>query len=159
MSIALNDTTPAAPAGGTNIKWQRDVSGNVSAYINVAPELIGNNVDSTAQSANIGTTTLVSSPSAGGYRVSCYIVLTQAATSSSTLPQIQITWQDFDTGVTKTANVTASGITTNTIGDYSQGDIVISAAAATISYSTTGYASSGVTPMQYKIHIRTEYTA
>jgi hypothetical protein len=30
--INLNDTTPAAPTGGFNIKWQQDSSGNVSAY-------------------------------------------------------------------------------------------------------------------------------
>jgi hypothetical protein len=31
--INLNDSTPAPPAGGTNVKWQEDVSGNTSAYI------------------------------------------------------------------------------------------------------------------------------
>lgn len=30
--INLSDSTPAAPTGGTNIKWQQDSSGNVSAY-------------------------------------------------------------------------------------------------------------------------------
>jgi hypothetical protein len=30
--INLNDTTPAAPTGGFNVKWQQDSSGNVSAY-------------------------------------------------------------------------------------------------------------------------------
>jgi hypothetical protein len=29
----FNDTTPAAPSGKTNVKWQVDGSGNVSAYI------------------------------------------------------------------------------------------------------------------------------
>lgn len=32
MAINLNDTLPAAPAGGKNIKWQEDISGNVSGY-------------------------------------------------------------------------------------------------------------------------------
>jgi hypothetical protein len=30
--INLSDSTPAAPTGGFNIKWQQDASGNVSAY-------------------------------------------------------------------------------------------------------------------------------
>jgi uncharacterized protein YkuJ len=29
----LNDTTPAAPAGGLNVKWQTDGAGNDSAYV------------------------------------------------------------------------------------------------------------------------------
>lgn len=29
----LNDTTPAAPIGGANVRWQEDASGNTSAYI------------------------------------------------------------------------------------------------------------------------------
>jgi hypothetical protein len=36
MSVNLNDTTPAAPAGGLNVKWQTDGSGNDSAYIVLA---------------------------------------------------------------------------------------------------------------------------
>ena len=33
MSINPNDTTPAAPGANVNVKWQTDVSGNVSAYV------------------------------------------------------------------------------------------------------------------------------
>ena len=33
MSINLSDTTPAAPAANANVKWQTDVSGNVSGYV------------------------------------------------------------------------------------------------------------------------------
>jgi hypothetical protein len=33
MSINFNDTTPAAGGGNTNVKWQKDGSGNVSAYV------------------------------------------------------------------------------------------------------------------------------
>jgi hypothetical protein len=35
--INLSDTTPAAPTGASNIKWQQDSSGNVSAYTPTAP--------------------------------------------------------------------------------------------------------------------------
>lgn len=37
MSTNLNDTTPTAPTGGRNIKWQQDGSGNTSAYTSLAP--------------------------------------------------------------------------------------------------------------------------
>lgn len=33
MSSNFNDTTPAPPAGGTNVKWQSDGGGNDSAYV------------------------------------------------------------------------------------------------------------------------------
>ena len=33
MASNFNDTTPAAPAGGANVKWQTDGSGNDSAYV------------------------------------------------------------------------------------------------------------------------------
>ena len=29
----FNNTTPAAPAGNTNVIWQVDINGNVSAYV------------------------------------------------------------------------------------------------------------------------------
>lgn len=33
MATNFNDTTPAAPGGYTNVKWQADSSGNASAYV------------------------------------------------------------------------------------------------------------------------------
>lgn len=34
--INLSNTTPAAPTGGSNVQWQQDSSGNVSAYVGAA---------------------------------------------------------------------------------------------------------------------------
>jgi len=31
--VNLSDTTPAAPGGDTNVKWQKDANGNVSGYV------------------------------------------------------------------------------------------------------------------------------
>ena len=50
MSINFSDTTPAAPGSNVNVKWQTDVSGNVSAYtasggITGAPEALGVVID------------------------------------------------------------------------------------------------------------------
>jgi hypothetical protein len=33
MSIILNSTTPAPPSGAQNVRWQTDMSGNVSGYV------------------------------------------------------------------------------------------------------------------------------
>jgi hypothetical protein len=34
--INLSDTLPVSPIGGTNVKWQEDSSGNVSAYVGLS---------------------------------------------------------------------------------------------------------------------------
>jgi hypothetical protein len=156
MSINFSDTLPAAPAGSTNVKFQRDVSGNVSAYITTPAELTGNSIDLTAQAANIGLTPLVASPAAGLYRVSVYIVQSQVATTSGTLPSVVLSYKDKDsaTVVTVTATATSSA---NVLGTLAQATVVLdSFAATTINYSTTGYASVGGTPLQYALHIRVE---
>jgi hypothetical protein len=44
MATNLNDTTPAAPGGNTNVLWQKDGSGNVSAYVPAAGPQSGANV-------------------------------------------------------------------------------------------------------------------
>ena len=36
MAINLNNTIPSPPIGGTNVLWQEDSSGNVSAYTGLA---------------------------------------------------------------------------------------------------------------------------
>lgn len=37
MASNFNDTLPAAPAGGVNVKWQTDGAGNDSAYVPISP--------------------------------------------------------------------------------------------------------------------------
>lgn len=62
MAVNLNDTTPAAPAGGTNVKWQSDASSNVSAYLPIGglPQPVENEV--VAFSGTAGT--LANTPNA-----------------------------------------------------------------------------------------------
>lgn len=121
------------------------------------------------QSANISSTTLYSVP--GGpawlYRVTAYVVLSQAATVSSTLPNAQILYTDQDTGASVTLDITpllsAAGLgqtgalTANTVGTVATGVVAICAkASTTISYQTVNYASSGATSMQYSLRITLE---
>lgn len=112
-----------------------------------------------AQAANIGSTTLYSVPSTPNrlYRIHSYIILTQIATVSSTLPSVVIGWTDKDnaTALTFTATPTApTGNTKTTMGILS---LPISVAASSnITYSTTSYASSGATAMQYALVLSVE---
>jgi hypothetical protein len=156
MAINLNNTVPAAPTGSTNVSWQRDGSGNVSAYITTSAELTGDNIDLTAQAANIAAANLEASPVGGLYRVSIYIVQTRAATTSGTLPSVQIAFKDVDSAVTETITATATN-SANVVGTLAQTQVVINATAAVaITYATTGYASVGGTTLAYALHIRIE---
>lgn len=155
MSVNFSDTTPAAPTGGTNIKWQTDGSGNLSGYIQAATELVGDGVDLTAQTANVGPATLVTTPD-GYYRISCYIIVTTVDGASSTLPSVVITWNDLDNGQPQTLTLTPTS-SGNLLTTYEQNDAIINAgSSASIDYSTTGYASGTPATMKYALHIRVE---
>ncbi|MCV9940910.1 hypothetical protein OIU35_31555 [Boseaceae bacterium BT-24-1] len=113
-----------------------------------------------AQAADIAATTLFAVPASGAgmYRVSAYAVVTQAATTSSTLPNVGILWTDGDTSVALSAATMTPTNTANAPGAFGNNDIVIFAAASTnIRFQTSNYASSGATPMQYAIHLKLEY--
>lgn len=155
MSVNLSNTTPAAPTGGTNITWQTDGSGNVSGYIQSAVELVGDGVDLTGQTANVGPSTLVTTPN-GYYRISAYLVVTTVDGASSTLPKLTITWNDKDNGQAQTFDITpmTSG---NLLTTLEQSDMIVSAgSSAPIGYATSGYASGTPATMHYAIHIRVE---
>ena len=155
MSVNLSNTTPAAPAGGTNITWQTDGSGNVSGYTQSAVELVGDGVDLTAQTANVGPNTLVTTPS-GYYRISAYIVVTTVDGASSTLPSLTITWNDKDNGQAQSFDLTPTNAG-NLLTTLEQSDMVVSAgSSASIDYETSGYASGTPATMQYAVHIRVE---
>lgn len=125
--------------------------------------------DLVAQSANVGPNLLYAVPATGQgiYRASCYVVLTQAATTSSTLPSCTILWTDAEASfieaqlwtITSTTNTVGTlGGTLGTAGNNTPSVGLINAKASTnIQYSTGAtYASVGATPMQYAIHVRLE---
>ena len=116
-------------------------------------------VDLIVQAANIGATTLYAVPAAGAglYRVSAYIIVTQAATSSSTLPSVVLTFYDLANLTQQTYTLVPGNPTGNTLTTLASGDFVMAAEALTdIQYATINYASSGATPMQYALHLRVE---
>lgn len=113
---------------------------------------------------NISSATLysITASSIGLYRVSCYTVITIAATSSSTLPTCSVGWTDADSGASESLNLTTEP-TTNVAGTLGTSATQTGTASlgpkltSNITYATSGYASSGATSMQYAVHLRLEY--
>jgi hypothetical protein len=136
--------------------WRGDGTWAAPAVVTVTA------VNLTAQQANIAATTLVTPGANGFYRFSCYVVLTQAATTSSTLPDCQLLYTDPDSNIAEAIIATAES-PSNALGQieflstttpFSGGFFAKSGVA--IRYATINYASSGATVMQYAIHVRLE---
>ena len=157
MAVNISSTVPAAPAGSTNVTYQTDGSGNISGYVpTAATELTADSVNLTGQGANIGSTDLITSPLAGLYRVSAYIIVTTADGVSSTLPSVVISWTDQNntsTSESLTLTATQSG---DSLTTHAQGTGVISSKASAITYSTTSYASNTASKMKYALRLRVE---
>jgi len=119
-------------------------------------------IDLTSQAASISPTLLLSSATGGSYIYWCDITITQAATTSSTMPGCQIQWTDADSSVSH-SYATTSTQTGNTVGITSSGQSAPSNAyiqiknGTNVYYGTTGYVSSGATPMQYALHVKLTY--
>jgi hypothetical protein len=115
-------------------------------------------VDSLTNGANIAQTTAYAVPASGAgvYRVCGYVIVSRAATTSSTMPKLQINWTDNDGGTIGATDLTATS-TGNATTTFSQACMIVNAKASTnIQYQTTGFLSSGGTSMQYAAHVRVE---
>ena len=127
----------------------------LKANLSTTPQIVAS-INLTAQTANIGTTTLYAVPSAGFYRVSIYITVTSAGTTS-TMPSTTITYTDGNAGTNShstTTTATSSGNSVTTT--FAQTTYVLYAKASTnIQYATGSYASTG-SAMQYALRIRVE---
>lgn len=155
MAVNLNNTTPAAPANNTNVIWQQDGSGNISAYVPSSAQKVAS-ADATAQATNIAATTLLTPVSNGLFKIEAYIIVTQAATTSSTLPSVVLTWTDADNNTAQSLTLTPTN-TGNLLTTLQQAVAFLNVKSGTnIQYSTTGYVSVGATPLQYAVHIRVE---
>ena len=118
-----------------------------------------------AQTANLGATTLLTPVPNARTMVTCQVLITTAATTSSTLPTCSITYTDFFTNVSQTVQVTptlgasatvgcnGTAVTDPIVGTSCQGTLgpIFPKAGVAISYSTAGYASVGGTAMQYQV--------
>lgn len=118
-------------------------------------------VDLTGQTANIASTTIVTPAVNGFYRASCFLVDTQAATTSSTLPSCNISYTQADTGLLAALLPISGTVTTNQVGDQgapsaSFANYFYAKGGSPIKYFTSSYASSGATSLAYAVHIRLE---
>lgn len=163
-------TTPNINAAtGTSLA----LSGKMGTYNNIATVSNGMpseyaTIDSTGLTANVGATTLYAVPASGVgmYRVNAYVVETTAGSITSTLPNVQIVYTDFDTNGAITIDTTpvlgvagigqTGALTANTVGTASSGVIVIYVkASTTIQYQTVNYASN-IAGMAYSLRIKLE---
>jgi hypothetical protein len=112
-------------------------------------------IDLGSLTADIGFTNAYVVPADGMYRVSAFIGINRAATTSSTMPALWITFQSADGLGTPTflTNTDAANTTSTAATNISY---FKAAAGSSIVYKTLGYASTGGTSMQYTIHIVVE---
>jgi len=104
-----------------------------------------------AQAANLAETTIFTTTYTGWYTVCAEIDQTQVATTSGTLPNVIVYWTRGTDGTATDAAATYSN-TVNAIWNNAAACIPVYAlAGSNIAYQTTGYASSGTTPLQYAL--------
>jgi hypothetical protein len=116
------------------------------------------------QSANISLTTLYTVPTgkSGWYLINYTAVITQAATTSSTLPKGLVQWIDKDTGVSVNGAIGTTS-PTNIVGLNSSelsappNDMMLVKDGTAITVGTLSYASSGATPMVFTAHYSLYY--
>lgn len=106
----------------------------------------------TNQSASIGTTPIpMTAIQPGLYRVSWYLRVTQAATTSSSI-QVTLGWTDGAINCSRSG----AAVTGNTTSTTQSGSEFIRIDGVTpINYSTA-YASVGATPMKYRLDLLVE---
>jgi hypothetical protein len=136
MSANFSNTLPAALTGGTNVLWQSDSNGNVSAYLPTstggAAAIVAKSI-LTAQAAAITATTLYAIPAGLGglYRITYEASITTVDGTSCVLGGangFQIKFTNSSDSVVKTSNPT----TPNTSS--------VNATGTTISGTVSGYA-------------------
>lgn len=109
----------------------------------------------TAQAANVGSQTLLTTTANTAFTplvFGCQVIISQAATVSSTLPSCVVTYTSGITGGTITQTVTPTS-SANTVGTVEAASVNIYTQSGTaVSVTTSGYVSSGATALQYGIY-------
>jgi hypothetical protein len=164
IAPSYTDTGAVALAAGAP-PTVSTATGSVYRINGVAqPQLVAR-INLGAQAANVGAALMYAVPAnAGGmYRINAYTVVTQAATTSSTLAYPSITYTDRDSNTVvgvnlgNTTNSANTLGTSNAIGGSSNSQVINIAAGTNINYATGGYVSTGATPMQYALHMQLEF--
>lgn len=178
-NVTIAATLPAFQTNGTPTSNQTTINYQSGTNITVSNPSAGNvafnafgvvnksaSQDFTAQSAAIVTTTLlaVGASGAGQYLLCWNAKVTTAATTSSTLGALTVTYTDPDAvvqTVTAAAQSRAGTIETTDAGNTTTTGMIgipltINAANSTNIQFAFAYTSSGATAMQYNLHLRLE---
>lgn len=158
-NVAPTERLRVTAAGAVNI------AGAIGSYNGVPTVGIGTapiyaKYDLAAQGANIAATTLFAVPTGAGgtYRMTGYLVVTRAGTTSSMLPDLHILWTDVDTSVALSSGPVTPTNAANQLGAFGNGDVIVHAKEGTnIQFQTSNYASAGATAMQYALHLKLEF--
>ncbi len=155
--FSVDKTGNVIAAGTLNTTGAVTGVGGLTTAGNGVPLLLATTGLLATQAANIAVTNLTASAAAGFYRVCAFEAVTQAATSSSTMPAVTI---KFNNGVAQTNTLIATN-TGNTTTTYGQACVVLqSSAAQAITYdagTTSGpYVSVGATPLQFQLRVTLE---
>lgn len=169
---AVSITTTLAVTGASTLTGAVTQSAKTTTYNGIAT--VSNGVpaeyataDLTAQSAAKTTTTLYTPAATGMFRVSVYLQITTAASTSSVLggtTGVVITYNDGDGNVTQTDTValmtTAGAIglnsSTNTTATNLNGSTIIYARTGVAIQYAIDYTSVGITAMVYAAHLKLE---
>jgi hypothetical protein len=166
LSVNFNASSPAAPAGNTNVVFATDGSGNISGYVPTSSSVTAK-VDLTAQTAAVSATNLVAAPATARYRISAYLKVTTPATTglaTSTLGGVTITYADGTDSVPQTvvmqlqtqAGASATTNAGNSTTTVLAGEVPIYAHSGTAIQYAIAYASNTAAQMQFEAHLAAE---
>lgn len=159
MSVNLNNTTPSAPSGSTNVLWQTDGSGNISAYVlgsSVSEIVFSTLQPSLTANYNSGTAQTLFTPStAAAYRISVSQAIVTVASSSSTFPSLTLSWTDVG-GIARTKILVATSATNTTAVETDTSAIIYTNGSTAVQVTSASYASSGTYPMAYSLAVVAE---
>jgi hypothetical protein len=103
--ITLNSTTPAAPTGGSLVKWQQDSSGNVSAYT-------GSAANPPVTTAPVSGVLTLNAAAGDKQKINVNAVITSIVVSNPTDGQVMtLFWVQDGTGHTITLPAFFLGVT------------------------------------------------
>ena len=156
MAINLSNTTPAAPAGSTNVLWQNDASGNVSAYT-TCPDIVFLSLNpSLLANYNAGVAmTLFTPTAAAAYRISVSQAIVTVGSSSSTFPSLTLSWTDVG-GIARTKQLVATSAVNTTAVETDAIATIYTNGSTAVQVTSASYATSGTYPMAYSLAIVAE---
>jgi hypothetical protein len=152
MSVAIGGATSGLQMTGNQCGSYVTSCNAVTGYGDIVARI----TPLTGQGSVVGPVGFFTSPADGYYKVCAEVTTTQAATTSSTTPTVQVAYPNVFTGGTA-YNLIVFGNTFNYVGNDSSGCAPIYLkSSGTISYQTTGYITSGLTPLQYALAVWVE---